>query len=82
MKAASGLPNLEVLDLAGQAFSGTLPAQYSFPNLLSLDLMDNDIKVRSQSTEHLPLFPVPTQGTCRSEPPVWTASARVCVVQM
>lgn len=47
MRAASGLPNLEVLDLAGQAFSGTLPTQYAFPKLLELNLMDNNIKVYS-----------------------------------
>ena len=49
MKAASGLPNLEVLNLAGQAFSGTLPTQYQFPKLLDLNLMDNKIVVYSQS---------------------------------
>ena len=48
MKAASKLPNLEVLDLAGQAFSGTLPTQYPFPKLLTLNLMDNNIMVHSQ----------------------------------
>ena len=50
LKAAAGLPNLEVLDLAGQAFSGTLPTQYPFPNLLDLNLMDNNIMVCSHSS--------------------------------
>ena len=49
LKAAAGLPNLEILDLAGQAFSGTLPTQYPFPNLVDLNLMDNNIMVRSYS---------------------------------
>lgn len=64
MKAASGLPHLEVLDLAGQAFAGTLPTQYPFPNLLNLNLMDNHIKVHSHSTKRVPLYPVHKQGMC------------------
>ena len=46
LAAASQIEKLEILDLEGQAFSGTLPKQYSFPNLLGLNLINNNIGVR------------------------------------
>ena len=45
LAAASQIEKLETLDLEGQAFSGTLPKQYSFPNLLGLNLINNNIGV-------------------------------------
>ncbi|CAK0772056.1 hypothetical protein CVIRNUC_003924 [Coccomyxa viridis] len=43
LAAASQIEKLEFLDLQGQAFSGTLPTQYNFPNLVALDLINNNI---------------------------------------
>ena len=48
LKAASQIEKLEFLDLQGQAFSGTLPMQYNFPNLLELNLINNNIGVGLQ----------------------------------
>ena len=45
LAAASQIEQLEILDLEGQAFSGTLPKQYNFPNLLGLNLINNNIGV-------------------------------------
>ena len=51
LKAASQIEKLEFLDLQGQAFSGTLPTQYNFPNLMELNLINNNIGVRLQIDE-------------------------------
>ena len=48
LKAAAQIEKLEFLDLQGQAFSGTLPTQYSFPNLMELNLINNNIGVGLQ----------------------------------
>ena len=47
MAAAQELSELQTLNVAGQAFSGTLPTQYSFPKLVELDLSNNNIGVCS-----------------------------------
>ena len=46
LAAASQIEKLEFLDMEGQAFSGTLPKQYNFPNLMTLNLINNNIGVR------------------------------------
>ena len=50
MAAAQELSELQTLNVAGQAFSGTLPTQYSFPKLVELDLSNNNIGVCSSSS--------------------------------
>ena len=49
LKAASQIEKLEFLDLQGQAFSGTLPTQYNFPNLMELNLINNNVGVGLQT---------------------------------
>ena len=53
LAAASQIEKLEFLDLEGQAFSGTLPKQYNFPNLLALNLINNNIGVGLQIIHYM-----------------------------
>lgn len=78
LAAASQIEKLEFLDLQGQAFSGTLPTQYNFPNLVVLDLINNNIGVGLQISSCM-RAPCSRAQTSAAAPPTCMRSAGLCM---
>ena len=74
---ASQIEKLEFLDLQGQAFSGTLPKQYNFPNLMALNLINNNIGVGLQMF-NLTRAPCSMTQASAAAPPTCMRYAGLC----